>query len=155
MEDGDGAILPTWTAVDANNVKTSRELWEHMRNEGWRVEVSVALAFSFAFNLTEGPFFRSTIGQDHALLFLQQRLHFIRIPISPDRPIEVSVALASTLRGDHIYICSGQLPGCLPPSRQENRSTEDISRFLVWYGGRTNHICYDCCFPRSTASIDP
>ncbi|EIM91392.1 uncharacterized protein STEHIDRAFT_153038 [Stereum hirsutum FP-91666 SS1] len=38
VEDGDGAILPTWTAVDANNVKTSRELWEHMRNEGWRVE---------------------------------------------------------------------------------------------------------------------
>ncbi|TFY82418.1 hypothetical protein EWM64_g1600 [Hericium alpestre] len=38
VEDGDGAILPTWTAVDTNNVKTSRELWEHMRNEGWHVE---------------------------------------------------------------------------------------------------------------------
>ncbi|KAI0264344.1 inositol hexakisphosphate-domain-containing protein [Gloeopeniophorella convolvens] len=38
VEDGDGAILPTWTAVDSNNVRTSRELWEYMRNEGWHVE---------------------------------------------------------------------------------------------------------------------
>ncbi|THH21421.1 hypothetical protein EW146_g157 [Bondarzewia mesenterica] len=38
IEDGDGAILPTWTAVDAGNVKTSRELWEYMKSEGWRVE---------------------------------------------------------------------------------------------------------------------
>jgi len=43
IEDGDGAILPTWTAVDSNNVRTSRELWEYMRNEGWHVEVSTAL----------------------------------------------------------------------------------------------------------------
>ena len=35
----DGAIVPTWTAVDANNVKTSKELFEHMKREGWRVEV--------------------------------------------------------------------------------------------------------------------
>ncbi|PAV16188.1 metal ion binding oxidoreductase [Pyrrhoderma noxium] len=34
----DGAIMPTWTAVDANNVKTSRELWESMKKDGWRVE---------------------------------------------------------------------------------------------------------------------
>ncbi|EJD06892.1 uncharacterized protein FOMMEDRAFT_75682 [Fomitiporia mediterranea MF3/22] len=34
----DGEIVPTWTAVDTNNVKTSRELWESMKNEGWRVE---------------------------------------------------------------------------------------------------------------------
>jgi hypothetical protein len=43
IEDGDGAILPTWTAVDSNNVRTSRELWERMRNEGWHVEVSGAI----------------------------------------------------------------------------------------------------------------
>ncbi|TFK40212.1 inositol hexakisphosphate-domain-containing protein [Crucibulum laeve] len=36
--DGDGAILPTWTAVDTNNVKTSRELWTHMKKEGWNVD---------------------------------------------------------------------------------------------------------------------
>jgi hypothetical protein len=36
---GEGAILPTWTAVDSNNVKTSRDLWEHMKNEGWNVDV--------------------------------------------------------------------------------------------------------------------
>lgn len=35
----DGAIIPTWTAVDANNVKTARELWESMKRDGWRVEV--------------------------------------------------------------------------------------------------------------------
>ncbi|VDC06830.1 unnamed protein product [Peniophora sp. CBMAI 1063] len=38
VEDGDGAILPTWTAVDGNNVRTSRELWEHLATEGWHVE---------------------------------------------------------------------------------------------------------------------
>ncbi|KAJ2917438.1 hypothetical protein MD484_g2994, partial [Candolleomyces efflorescens] len=35
---GEGAILPTWTAVDLNNVKTSRDLWGHMKNEGWNVD---------------------------------------------------------------------------------------------------------------------
>ncbi|KAL5486072.1 hypothetical protein ACEPAI_7116 [Sanghuangporus weigelae] len=34
----DGAIVPTWTAVDAYNVKTSRELFESMKRDGWRVE---------------------------------------------------------------------------------------------------------------------
>ncbi|KAF5366650.1 hypothetical protein D9615_010603 [Tricholomella constricta] len=37
-ESGEGAILPTWTAVDINNVKTSRELWEHMKSQGWNVD---------------------------------------------------------------------------------------------------------------------
>ncbi|KAF8917222.1 inositol hexakisphosphate-domain-containing protein [Mucidula mucida] len=32
---GEGAILPTWTAVDTNNVKTSRELWDGMKRDGW------------------------------------------------------------------------------------------------------------------------
>ena len=35
----DGAILPTWTAVDTANVKTSRELWEFMKKSGWNVDV--------------------------------------------------------------------------------------------------------------------
>jgi hypothetical protein len=43
LEDGDGAILPTWTAVDSSNVRTSRELWEYMRSQGWRVEVSATV----------------------------------------------------------------------------------------------------------------
>lgn len=34
----DGAILPTWTAVDASNVKTSREVWESMKAQGWNVD---------------------------------------------------------------------------------------------------------------------
>ena len=42
IEDGDGAILPTWTAVDSNNVRTSRELWEYTRSQGWNVEVSTS-----------------------------------------------------------------------------------------------------------------
>ncbi|KAG6865984.1 hypothetical protein C0991_009986 [Blastosporella zonata] len=37
-EGGEGAILPTWTAVDHNNVKTSKELWEHMKSQGWNVD---------------------------------------------------------------------------------------------------------------------
>ncbi|KAH9945040.1 inositol hexakisphosphate-domain-containing protein [Epithele typhae] len=35
---GEGAILPTWTAVDQNNVRTQRELMEYMKKEGWNVE---------------------------------------------------------------------------------------------------------------------
>ncbi|KAG2359074.1 inositol hexakisphosphate-domain-containing protein [Suillus spraguei] len=37
-ESGDGAILPTWTHVDNVNVRTSRELWDEMRADGWNVE---------------------------------------------------------------------------------------------------------------------
>ncbi|KAF5341719.1 hypothetical protein D9611_001925 [Ephemerocybe angulata] len=37
-ESGEGAILPTWTAVDTNNVKTSRDLWGNMKAEGWNVD---------------------------------------------------------------------------------------------------------------------
>ncbi|KZV73066.1 hypothetical protein PENSPDRAFT_575124 [Peniophora sp. CONT] len=44
VEDGDGAILPTWTAVDSNNVRTSRELWEHLSVEGWHVEFRVPIS---------------------------------------------------------------------------------------------------------------
>lgn len=35
---GEGAILPTWTFVDNGNVKTSRELWEAMKSQGWNVD---------------------------------------------------------------------------------------------------------------------
>ena len=38
-DSGEGAILPTWTAVDTNNVRTQRELMEYMRKDGWNVEV--------------------------------------------------------------------------------------------------------------------
>ncbi|KAG2117755.1 inositol hexakisphosphate-domain-containing protein [Suillus clintonianus] len=37
-ESGDGAVLPTWTHVDKVNVRTSRELWDQMRADGWNVE---------------------------------------------------------------------------------------------------------------------
>ncbi|THH28320.1 hypothetical protein EUX98_g5857 [Antrodiella citrinella] len=36
--DNDGPILPTWTAVDTANVRTTRELMEGMRRDGWNVE---------------------------------------------------------------------------------------------------------------------
>ncbi|KAG2107438.1 inositol hexakisphosphate-domain-containing protein [Suillus discolor] len=39
-ESGDGAVLPTWTHVDKVNVRTSRELWDEMRADGWNVEVT-------------------------------------------------------------------------------------------------------------------
>ncbi|KAJ7145106.1 inositol hexakisphosphate-domain-containing protein [Mycena crocata] len=35
---GEGAILPTWTSVDTTNVKTSRELWGQMKEQGWNVD---------------------------------------------------------------------------------------------------------------------
>ncbi|EMD34003.1 hypothetical protein CERSUDRAFT_117523 [Gelatoporia subvermispora B] len=37
-DSGYGAILPTWTAVDTANVRTTRELMEGMRKDGWNVE---------------------------------------------------------------------------------------------------------------------
>ncbi|KAL0953289.1 hypothetical protein HGRIS_004538 [Hohenbuehelia grisea] len=37
-DSGEGAILPTWTSVDSGNVKTSRELWESMKAQGWNVD---------------------------------------------------------------------------------------------------------------------
>ncbi|THG97460.1 hypothetical protein EW026_g4542 [Hermanssonia centrifuga] len=37
-DSADGAIIPTWTAVDSVNVRTTRELMENMRKEGWNVE---------------------------------------------------------------------------------------------------------------------
>ncbi|KAI0701909.1 inositol hexakisphosphate-domain-containing protein [Cerioporus squamosus] len=33
-DSGEGAILPTWTAVDTNNVRTQRELMENMKKDG-------------------------------------------------------------------------------------------------------------------------
>lgn len=45
---GEGAILPTWTSVDNRNVKTSRELWEAMKSQGWNVDVR---AFSYIWNI--------------------------------------------------------------------------------------------------------
>jgi hypothetical protein len=43
--EGNNPLLPTWTAVDANSVKTARELWEHLADEGWKVEVSDSCSF--------------------------------------------------------------------------------------------------------------
>jgi hypothetical protein len=43
VDDGDGTIIPTWTAVDSSNVKTPRELFESMRKSGWNVEVIVTI----------------------------------------------------------------------------------------------------------------
>lgn len=38
--EGDGAITPTWTAVDSESVLTLSELWANLRELGWRVQVS-------------------------------------------------------------------------------------------------------------------
>ncbi|KAJ7193929.1 inositol hexakisphosphate-domain-containing protein [Mycena pura] len=37
-DSGEGAILPTWTSVDDTNVRTSRELWSQMKEDGWNVD---------------------------------------------------------------------------------------------------------------------
>ncbi|KAF7336949.1 hypothetical protein MVEN_02131300 [Mycena venus] len=37
-DSGEGAILPTWTSVDNSNVRTSRELWGQMKEDGWNVD---------------------------------------------------------------------------------------------------------------------
>ncbi|KAI0768012.1 inositol hexakisphosphate-domain-containing protein [Trametes elegans] len=44
--EGEGAILPTWTAVDNGNVRTQRELMENMRKDGWNVEVCFSIPIS-------------------------------------------------------------------------------------------------------------
>ena len=62
--------MPTWTAVDTGNVRTMRELMENMRKDGWNVEYH-----------RYGECF---------LCGCMCRCSFLgRIPISPDRPIEV------------------------------------------------------------------
>ena len=88
-DSGEGAILPTWTAVDNNNVKTSRELWEVMKRDGWNVDVG-RIPFLYYHHLI--LIFLSITGLCSVeyssgldLISLSQR-----IPISPDRPIEVS-----------------------------------------------------------------
>ena len=45
---GEGAILPTWTFVDNVNVKTSRELWEAMKSQGWNVDVCTIFFKSYS-----------------------------------------------------------------------------------------------------------
>jgi len=49
-DSGEGAILPTWTAVDNGNVKTSSELWGFMKKEGWNVDVR-SIVFVFGIDL--------------------------------------------------------------------------------------------------------
>jgi hypothetical protein len=65
----EGAILPTWTAVGVDNVRTSSDLWGSMKEEGWNVDVS----------------YHSGMVYIEQALTLQK---YHRIPISPDRPIE-------------------------------------------------------------------
>ena len=39
VAEGEGDIIPTWTAADENTVMTSRQVWDLIKAEGWRVEV--------------------------------------------------------------------------------------------------------------------
>ncbi|KAF7374402.1 hypothetical protein MSAN_00324300 [Mycena sanguinolenta] len=71
-DSGEGAILPTWTSVDNLNVRTSRELWGQMKEEGWNVDVR-----------------NPPVLFVPALTFSQvSSAVYFRIPIAPDRPIE-------------------------------------------------------------------
>ena len=55
-DSGEGPVLPTWTAVDQRNVKSSRELWSFMKTEGWNVDVSFHLIDSDNLVLDYGIF---------------------------------------------------------------------------------------------------
>ncbi|KAJ7613946.1 inositol hexakisphosphate-domain-containing protein [Roridomyces roridus] len=37
-DSGEGALRPTWTFVDTSNVKTSKDLWGQMKEDGWNVD---------------------------------------------------------------------------------------------------------------------
>lgn len=54
-------IIPTWVSVDETSIQTPKEVWEEVKEKGWRVE-------------------------------------YWRIPIAPDRPIEVSSTILCDLR---------------------------------------------------------
>ncbi|EJD48990.1 hypothetical protein AURDEDRAFT_161927 [Auricularia subglabra TFB-10046 SS5] len=36
--EGDGSIVPMWTAVEENTVRTPREIWDDLRQQGWKVD---------------------------------------------------------------------------------------------------------------------
>ncbi|QRW17895.1 paladin [Rhizoctonia solani] len=38
VEGDNESLMPTWTSVDVNSVKTPREVWEEAKEEGWNVE---------------------------------------------------------------------------------------------------------------------
>ena len=84
---GEGAILPTWTAVDNGSVKTSSELWGFMKKEGWNVDVrSIVICLHNRLNFS--PSITGKIVKCFSLF--RKMIPDISIPISPDRPIEVS-----------------------------------------------------------------
>jgi hypothetical protein len=61
-----GTLMPTWLAVDEQSIRTPREVWEDVSDEGWMVK-------------------------------------YFRIPIAPDRPIEVTqVSLDAKGRADRV-----------------------------------------------------
>lgn len=88
-DSGEGAILPTWTAVDIANVRTMRELMEGMRKDGWNVDVRTTFLFD---SRTPDISLPSITGMFTFLIALHRDKYktTYSIPISPDRPIEVS-----------------------------------------------------------------
>lgn len=108
---GDGAILPTWTAVDTGNVRTMRELMENMRKDGWNVEVRLSrkkynwLSVQLLFYSTTGALPIPFKSKESISNWSRNS-----IPISPDRPIEVrsipsfSYVHASPLRPKDNYV---------------------------------------------------
>lgn len=40
VDGSEGVITPTWTVVEARMVKTSRDVWEVVHEQGWRVKVN-------------------------------------------------------------------------------------------------------------------
>lgn len=103
--DREAAILPTWTHVDCSNVKTSRELWSYMKDEGWNVDVSSILSNqTLLADLSVVPPVRLDVTVYHHSL-----LTVYSMPISPDRPIEVIDRLMREIYIPLINGDSGQL----------------------------------------------
>jgi len=147
-ESGEGAILPTWTHVDGVNVRTSRELWEQMRADGWNVEVRFWIFISILIsNLVLCPLHSSIIG----LLMnigdgIMSLIHCFSIPISPDRPIEVNTLYF------RIEICYSFRPGQLlrrvPTCYQKHGPSAKCPCIFLWHGCRSDHFCHGRCCHR-------
>ena len=108
-ESGEGAILPTWTAVDNANVRTTRELMEQMREAGWNLEVCPRTYFGYSFISSFMQYHRYDYHEliHHWLMHMStQYTHFSR---SSHRGMKFLISSPSV----ELIATLGQLPGCV------------------------------------------
>ena len=85
--------VPTWVSVDEASIQTPKEVWEEVKEKGWRVD-------------------------------------YWRIPIAPDRPIEVS---SLPLEID-VTSRVGQLPRCVCQGHQQGGSFDHFFGVQLRHG---------------------